>query len=168
MEAAFLGLVMVLQRDQEPFDGTQWQHRRDQDERPPQERMNPVRRRVENFDGQGRARNNKPGKEHDEKSRPVGRIDEEKVKAAGLAPWTQSEKPLKQAALAAARTTSQEPGHDGRWRSVGGLGHIQPICNAVTAKWRVARRFSRADHTISKWPPPGLTAEARAPPSWSE
>ena len=82
MEAALLGLVMVLQRDQEPFDGTQWQHRRDQDQRPPQQRMNPVWRRVEDLHGQGRAGNNEPGKEHDEKCRPVGRIDKRKVEAA--------------------------------------------------------------------------------------
>ena len=54
-----------------------------------------------------------PEKNMTKNAGPSAEIDKGEVEITGLATWTQGEKSLKQPTLAAARTASQEAGHDG-------------------------------------------------------
>src|SRR5262249_37426038 len=106
-ESTLGSFVVVLQGDEQPLEGTQRQQRRHQDQRSPQQCVNPVRRLIEDLHRQGRAGDNKAGQEHDEERRRVCRIDKGIVEAALLAAWAQRKKTLEQPALAAARATAQ-------------------------------------------------------------
>src|SRR5205823_1845875 len=116
-KTALRRLVMILQRDQESLERAQRYECRQEYQRAPQQRVNPVRRRIKDFHHQCRPGDNKAGKKHHEKSRSVGGVGKGEIEAALLATRTQRKKPSEQTALAAARTASHESSREGqRWR----------------------------------------------------
>src|SRR5436853_393540 len=99
---------MKLHRDQDALDRPQRNERRDEDQRQPERRVDPIRRGVENLHGQRREYDQEPREEHREERRPVGRIDERIVEPAGVAARSERQEALEQLALAAAWTAAGE------------------------------------------------------------
>src|SRR5262249_46964331 len=101
--------------------------------------MHPIWRCINDFHRQGRAGDDEPGKEHDEKRRPIGRVSKRKIETAMLTARAQGKKPLEQAALAATRTAPQKSGHDGRRRCSRLIGHTLTRLERITCE--MASRF---------------------------
>src|SRR5258706_13752881 len=73
-KAALRRLVVILQRDQKSLERTQRCERRQENQRAPQQRVNPVRRGIKDFHRQCRSGGNEAGKKHHEKSPSIGGI----------------------------------------------------------------------------------------------
>src|SRR5882757_1094530 len=110
-EATLGSFMMILKGNKQAFERTQWSERGDQDQRPPQYGMHPIRRGIENFHRKRRAGDNESGKKRDEERRTVGGIDERIVEGTHVAARPQGQKSLEQLALATTRTTPPEARH---------------------------------------------------------
>ena len=75
-EAAFRGLVMVLQRDHQSLHRPQRSERDDEDQRQPQHGVNPVGRLIEYLGHQRGADHDGAGEKHDEHGRSVAGVGE--------------------------------------------------------------------------------------------
>src|SRR5687768_15077891 len=101
IEAALLGLKMVLQCDQKTLQRSQRRDTDDDRKRTPQQRVHPERRLVDELDDQRRTRDDEPGNEDDEHRRSVAGVGEGIIEAAGLAARPNCEQPVEQPALSA-------------------------------------------------------------------
>src|SRR6516225_3979710 len=158
-EATFRGLVMILQRDHEPLDGAQRQQGGGQNERHPQQRVNPIRRRIQDFHRQSRTSDDEPGEKHDEKSRCIRGIGERKIEATPLAGRAQGEKALKQSTVAAAGQRPTRPAMIGDGGTSAWDIERHLLRKSLNWKWALVAQFSSWCRTLFA---PGCAANALA------
>jgi hypothetical protein len=120
----FACLVVILERDHEALERAQRREPGDEDERPPEHRVYPVRRLIEELNGECGARDDEARDEHGKERGRVRRIGEGEIESAPAAARREFQKAGKQLALAAARAPAFKPGEDGGRRSgCGRFGH---------------------------------------------
>jgi hypothetical protein len=105
-------LVVILERDHEALERAQRGESGDEDERSPERRVHPIRRRVEDLDGERTARDDEARDEHGEERGRVRRIGEGEIEPAAAAARREFQKAGKQLALAAARAAALQPSED--------------------------------------------------------
>src|SRR5262245_26503385 len=103
---------MILQRDQQTFEQAQRRKRHDQNQRQPQQRVQPIRRLKEHLGDQGGENDDTATDQDDEDRRPVARICKAVVKPAALAGRTQRQEALEKMPFAAARATPAQAAAD--------------------------------------------------------
>src|SRR5215470_7726433 len=81
--------------------------------------MHPERGLIVDLDNEGGRNHNKTREEHDEHCGPITGVDKGIVKPTHLASRLQGQKPAKELAFAAARTTATRPGHERPQRQKG-------------------------------------------------
>src|SRR5215475_3537477 len=109
-------LVVILQRNQHTLDQAQWRECHEQNQRQPQNGVDPIGRLVCDFGHQRRKHNNESSDENYKHRRPVACVSEAIVETAMRTRWSQREKSLKQLALPATRTQAAQPAAN--WQSV--------------------------------------------------
>lgn len=126
-EAPLSGLVIILQRNHQAFHRPQQSERDNQDQRKPQNGVDPIWRVVNGFRDQGRADDDKSGQKHDENGRPIAGIGKAIVEPAKFAAGTQGQKSRKQLSPAAMRTAAAQSCFDSGDRLLGHVEHLQWI-----------------------------------------
>jgi hypothetical protein len=119
----FACLVVILERDHEALERAQRREPGDEDERPPEHRVYPVRRLIEELNGECGARDDEARDEHGKERGRVRRIGEGEIEAAAAAVRREFQKAGKQFALAAARAAALQSGEDRRRCSRDIFGH---------------------------------------------
>src|SRR5437588_10688685 len=84
--------VVILERDHEALERAQRREPGDEDERPPEHRVYPVRRLIEELNGECGARDDEARDEHGKERGRVRRIGEGEIEAAAAAVRRESQK----------------------------------------------------------------------------
>jgi len=112
IEAAFRGLVMILQRYQQSFDHAKGRKGHNQDQRQPQNSMHPVWRLINDFRDQCGKDNNEARNEDYKHGRAIAGIGKTEIETAVFALWANRQKSLEQMALTATRTATAKTAAD--------------------------------------------------------
>ena len=119
--------MIILERSHQSLHRPQRSKRENQDQRQPQDGVDPIRRMINCLRDQGGADNDEAGRKHDEGRGPVAGIGKAVVEPADVAAREQRQEARKQLSPATMRTAAAQSRFDGGDRLAGHVEHLKQI-----------------------------------------